>query len=29
MSTNFYIGVALILLAIASNGYLKSKQKST
>jgi drug/metabolite transporter (DMT)-like permease len=29
MSTNFYIGVVLILLAIASNGYLKSKQKST
>jgi len=29
MSTNFYIGVALILLAIASNGYLKSKQKPT
>lgn len=29
MSTNFYIGVVLILLAIASNGYLKSKQKSS
>jgi drug/metabolite transporter (DMT)-like permease len=28
MSTNFYIGVLMILLAIASNGYLKSKQKA-